>query len=136
MNLRYHTQNQIFRKLCHCRPVFNVRTKLYFHFRICHSLGVKYSVCINISIKVILVFMNRSIKFCGCCKNTLVRCSSCNRACIHQCYRRNLTILQLGTFSVREVSGRVTDTECIVCRSITSTKAGTTECCLHNRTGF
>ena len=60
----------------------------------------------------------------GCC---------CNGSCIHQRHRGNLTVLKLGSFSVREVSCRMTDTERIICRSIPRAKARSAECCLNNR---
>ena len=50
--------------------------------------------------------------------------------------RCNLAVLELGAFAVREVSCRVTDRECVVCRSIAGTKARTAERSLHNRSRF
>ncbi len=50
--------------------------------------------------------------------------------------KANLAILDFGTFAVREVSGRMTDTECIICRSIPCTKARSAKSSLHNSSRF
>ena len=109
MDLRYNFQHKIICQCRHLRPVFDVWSKLDLNRRICHALGIKDTVLINICIKVIFVFAKFTVKFCCRCQNTLICRSCCNGTCIHQCNGRNLTILQLGALTVREVSCRMTD---------------------------
>ena len=68
---------------------------------------------------------------------SLIRCCRRDGTGIHQRYGRNLTILDLGTFTVREVSGGMTDGERIVRRSVSCAEARSTKrsldhgSCLH-----
>ena len=132
MNLRYHFQNQVICQCRHFRPVFDIGTKLDFNRWICHTLAVKHTIFINCFIKVIFWIRINSFKFCCRSQAAFVGCCGSNRTCIHKCNRRNLSILNLGTFTVREVSGRMTNTEGIVGRSISGTKTRSAECCLHD----
>ena len=75
-------------------------------------------------------------KFCRRCQETFVCGCRCDGTGIHKSHRRNLTILNLGSFTIREVSCRVTDTKRIVRRCIACAKARTTECCFYNCTSL
>ena len=75
-------------------------------------------------------------KFFRGCQETFVCCCCCDRSCIHKCNRRNLSILDLGAFTIREVSGGMTDAERIVCRCISCTKTWSAACSLNNRNCF
>ena len=134
MNFRNYFQYQIIGQCTHFRPVFDIWTKLNFCVRVCYTLAVKDSVFINCLIKEITRFRIFYIKIrCGS-QVPLICCSCCNGTCIHQSNRRNLTILNLRTFTIREVSGRVTNTKRIVCRCISSSKARTAKRCFYNCT--
>ena len=132
MDFRYYFQHQIVRQCAHRRPVLNVRAKLNIHRGIRHAVAVKYTVFINCLIKEIFRIAEIRINLCRCCQVPFI-CRSCrDRTRIHQRYRRNLSILQLTSLTVREVSGRVADTKCIVCRRISGAKAWPAECRLYN----
>ena len=134
MNLRYHFKYQILCQCRHLRPVFNIRTKLDFYAWICYTLAVKDSILINSLIKEVFLMSVISGKFFRRCQETFVCCCCRDRSCIHKCNRRNLSILNLGSFTVREVSGCMTDTECIIGRCISGTKAWSAECSFNNST--
>ena len=134
MNLGYNLQHQILCKCRHLWPILDVRSKLNLNRRISHTLAVKYAVCINILIKEILLSSVFACEVLCRGQKALVRCSGCNGTCIHKCNGRNLTVLDFGAFTVREVSCSMTDTECIICRSITSAKARSAECSFYNCT--
>ena len=51
---------------------------------------------------------------------------------IHQSHGRDLTVAGLGAFAVGEVTGGVTDGQCVVGRGITGTEAGAAESGLHD----
>jgi len=136
MDLRNNLHDQILRKCSHLRPVLNIRTKLDLYTRISYTLAVKYTIVINCLIKeIFLSCITTRIILCWS-QETFVCCSCRNRTCVHKCNRRNLAILDFGTFAVREVSGRMTDTECIICRSIPCTKARSAKSSLHNSSRF
>ena len=136
MNLRHHFKHQILCQCRHLRPVFNIRAKLDFYAWICNTLAVKDSILINSFIKEVFLMSVISGKFFRGCQETFVCCCCCDRSCIHKCNRRNLSILDLGAFTIREVSGGMTDAERIVCRCISCTKTWSAECSLNNRTCF
>ena len=61
-------------------------------------------------------------------------CRRCrDRTCIHKRYGRNLSALQLGSLTVREVSCGVADGKRIVCRRISRSEARSAERRLHDR---
>ena len=134
MDLRNNLQNQILCKSRHLRPVLDIRAKLDLNRWICYALAVKYTVIVNRFIKEIFLSSVLSCEILSRGKESLVCSCSSDRTGIHKCNRRNLTILDLGAFTVREVSGGMADTESIVCRSISSTEAWTAECSFHNST--
>ena len=134
MDLGYDFQYHIFCQRCHFRPVFDVRTKLDLLIRICHALAVEYTVCVNRAVEVIFWIAEIYVHIGSRSQVSFVCCSSCDGTCIHQCYGRNLAILQFASFTVREVTCRVTDTQGIVCRCITCSETWSAECCLHDRT--
>ena len=134
MDLRYHFQNQIVCQCAHCRPVFDVWSEFQFFVRISHTFAVKYTVLINCFIKEIFRSCVFYIQICSRCQITFVGSGCSDGTCIHQCYGSDLSILQFGTFTVREVSGCMTDTESVVIRCITGTETWSTECSLHNCT--
>ena len=134
VNFGNNLQNQILCKCRHLRPVFDVRSKLDLNRRISHAFAVKYTVIVNRFIKEIFLSSVLSCEILSRGKESLVCSCSSDRTGIHKCNRRNLTILDLGAFTVREVSGGMADTESIVCRSISSTEAWTAECSFHNST--
>ena len=136
VNLGNDLQHQIFRKRAHRRPVLDIRTEMDFHRGICHTMGIKYAILINLRIKMILIFADGSVEFSRRCQASLICRSRRNRTGIHQSYRSDLAVLQLGAFTVREVSCRMTDRERIVCRRIASTEARTAERSLHNSSRF
>ena len=136
MDLTDNTQYQILRQCPHCGPVLDVGTKVDLRIRISHALGVKYAVCVNLGIKVILILAKLTVKI-GCGSQHALVGSRCgDGSCIHECHGRNLAILELASLSVREVSGRMTDTERIVCRRVSCAKARSAECGLHHGTGL
>ena len=136
MNLGYHFQHQILWQRTHGRPVFNIRTKVNLHRRICHSFAVKDTILIDLLIKEVFRVAELYIQIrCGC-QISLVGCCRSNGTGIHQCHRRDLAILQLGTFTVREVSGGMTDTETIIGRRITCTETRSAECGLKDCSGL
>ena len=99
-------------------------------------MGIEDTVLVNIAIEMIFVFSEISIEVrCGS-QHTLVGCGGCDGTGIHQSYGSDLAVLQLGAFTVREVSGRMTDTECVIGRGISGTEAGAAEGCLHDCTGL
>ena len=132
MNLRNHLQHQM---LCQCRhlwPVFDIRAKFNLYRRICHTLTIENTMCINTAVKEILRIGKVCIHIRCRRQISLIRCSGCNRTGIHQCYGSDLSTLQLAAFTVREVSGRVTNRKCIIRWCITGTKTWSTERRLHN----
>ena len=128
VDLGYYLQHQVFRKLTHCRPVFDVRAEFDLYGWICHTLAVKYAVLINTAVEEIFWFSELSIDVRGRCEIALVCCCRRDGTCIHQRYGSDLSALEFGAFAVREVSGRVADTECIICRCISCTEARTAKC--------
>ena len=131
MDLGYHAKHQIFRKLGHCRPVLDIGTELDLHGRISHTVRIKDTVGINIGIKVILVFSDDTVKLGSSGKHAFVCRRSRNGTGIHKGNGSDLSALQLGALSVREVSGGMADTERIVCGRIACAEAGSAEGCLH-----
>ena len=136
MDLGYYLQYQILRQGPHSGPVLDIGAELDLYALVCHTMGIEDTVLVNIAIEMIFVFSEISIEVrCGS-QHTLVGCSGCDGTGIHQSYGSDLAVLQLGAFTVREISGRVTDTECVIGRRITGTEAGTTERSLHDCTGL
>ena len=128
MDLGYYFQNQILCQCRHFRPVFDVWSKLDLNGRICHTFAVKDTILINCLVKeVFLSCIFSGILFCGS-QEAFVCCCCCNRSGIHKCNGRNLTVLDLGSLSVREVSGSMADTESIVGRCISCTETWSTKC--------
>ena len=136
MDFADNLQNQVLGKRTHSGPVLDIGSEVDVYGRIRYTLGVKYAVCVNLAVKVILIMVEITVKFGSRCQYALVCCGCGYGSCIHKSNGSNLTALQLGTFTVREVSGRMTDTEGVVGGCIACAEAGTAECCLHNRTGF
>ncbi len=136
MNLRHHTQHQILRQCTHLRPVLDIRSKLDLHGFVRHAFGIKYSVGINIAVKMIFIFSDLSVKVRRRRQNAFIRRRSRDGTGIHQRHRRDLAALQLGALPVREVSRGVTDTERIVCRRIARAEAGPAECRFHHSAGL
>ena len=136
VDLGYDFQDHIFRKGGHLRPVLDVRTEMDLFARICHTMTVKNTVCINIAVKMIGRTCILYIQIGSSCQIALIcrRCS--DGAGIHKSHRSDLTALKLTSLTIREVSGRMTDTESIVGRSISCAETGTTECRFHDRTGL
>ena len=99
-------------------------------------MGIEYTVLINIAVEMIFIFSEVAVELCCGSQHALVSCGSSDRSCIHQSYGSDLAVLQLGAFTVREVSGRMTDTECVIGRGISGTEAGAAEGCLHDCTGL
>ena len=132
MNLGNNFQDQVVCKCSHLRPVFDVRAKLDLYAWICYALAVKYTVLVDGFVEIVFMLRIASVKLLSRSKESFVCCCSCNGTCIHKCNRRNLAVLDLGAFTVREVSGCMTDTERIVCRCISGTEARSAECSLHN----
>ena len=77
---------------------------------------------------MILILIVCALEVLGTCENSSVCCGCGNASRIHKCNGSNLSVLDLGTFSVGEVPGGVTDAECIVGRCISCAKAGTAKC--------
>ena len=69
-------------------------------------------------------------------QHAAVGCGGSDGTGIHQCDGRDLAVAGLGAFAVGEVTGGVTDGQCIVGRGITGTEAGAAECRLHDCTGL
>ena len=134
VNLRYDFQDQVLSQCRHLWPVFDVRSELNLHRRICNTLTVEYSVLIDSSIKVIFRIAICSRILSSRSQASFVCCSRRDRTGIHQGYGRDLSILDLRTFTVREVSCRMADTESIICRCITGAEARTTECSFYDGT--
>ena len=134
VDLRYNFQDQILSQCRHLRPVFDVRSELNLHRRIRNTLTVEYSVLIDSSIKVIFRIAVCSRILSSRSQASFVCCSRRDRTGIHQGYGRDLSILDLRTFTVREVSCRMADTESIICRCITGAKTRTTECSFYDGT--
>ena len=134
MDLADNLQHEIFRKRTHRRPVLDVGAELDLHIGIGNAVGVKHAVRVNIAVKMILVFSKLSVEVRRGSQHALVRRSGCDRPRIHQRNRRNLTVLELASLSVREVSCRVADAEGIVCRCVSCAEARAAECRLHNCT--
>ena len=132
MDLGNHFHDQVLRKRRHLRPVLDVWSELDLYVRICHAVAVKYSVCVNIAVEVILLSLVFHIHSCSRGQISFI-CSCCsNRTRIHQCYGSDLSALQLASLTVREVSGRMADRECVVGRCVSCTEAGSAEGGLHN----
>ena len=130
MDLGYYLENEVLRKCFHLRPVLDVRSELDLCVGICNALGIENSVLIDLIVECVSVVVKLARKCCSGCENALV-CSCCgDGSCVHECNGRDLAALNLGAFSVREVSCGVTDGECIVCRCIARTEARSAECCL------
>ncbi len=136
MDLTDHPQHQILRQLSHLRPVLDVGAQHNLRLRICHAVRVKYSVGINIAVKMIFVSADIAVKLRGRGQHTLVSSSGRNGTGIHQCYGRNLAALQLGPLPVGEIPCRVADTEGIVGRGIPCAEARSAESGLHYRAGL
>ena len=136
MNLWYNFQYQILRKCWHCRPVFDIRSELDLCIRISHTMTIKYTICINLLVKVVFLSLVFYVHICCRCQETFICCCCCNWTGIHKCNGCNLSTLKLGTFTVREVSCRVANRKCIICRCISSSKAWSAECCFYNCSCF
>ena len=135
MNLGDHFQNQILRQFRHSRPVFDIGTELNFHRRVRLSFAVKNTVIIDRPIKEILRMAVLPCKLSRRCQITLIGRRCGNRPGVHKRYRRNLSVLDLGSLTVGEVSRCMPDAECIVGRGVTRTETGTAERRLYYRTG-
>ena len=132
MDLADNAEHQVLRQRAHCRPVLDVRTKVDLCVRICHALGIKYAVRVNLGIEMIFVLAELTVEIGRRRQHALV-CSRCrDGSCIHEGHGRDLTVLKLASLSVREVSGGVTDGECIVCRRVAGAKARSAEGRLHH----
>ena len=134
VNLGNNFQHKILRKRAHSRPVLDIWSKLDLHTRISHSLAVKDTILIDLLIKEVFRVAELYIQIrCGCQITLVGRCRS-DRTRIHQCYGSNLSVLYLRALTVREVTCRMTDGKCIICRCISGTKARSAECSLDNGT--
>ena len=135
MDLGNHFQHKILRKLRHSRPVLDIGAELDLHFRIRHSFAVKDAVLINCLIKEIFLVRVGT----GIClrrsQETFICSRCCDRSGIHERNGGNLAVLDLGAFTVGEVSRGMADTESIIRRSISRAEAGTAESSLHNGSG-
>ena len=136
MDLRNNLHNKILRKCRHLWPVLNIGTKLDLYRRISYTLAVKNTIFINSLIKEIFLTCISSGIFLSRSKESLISSCSSYRAGIHKCHRRNLAILDLRAFTVREISGGMTNAERIVCRCVTSPKARSAESSLNYSTCF
>ena len=132
MNLRYHPQQQVLRQRRHLRPVFDIRSKLYCYGGIRLPFGIKDTIFIYFGVEIILIPIYCPVKFCGWCQYPFIGSRRRDGAGIHQCHGRNLSTLQLGAFPVREVTGRMPDTESIVSRCIPRPEARAAECSLQH----
>ena len=99
-------------------------------------MAVEDTVCVNIFVKVIFLSFVFHIHVSCRCKESLICCCCCDGTCIHKCNGCDLSALKLRAFTVREVSGWVTDGERIIGRCISGTEARSAECCLHDRSRF
>ena len=82
--------------------------------------------------RILIFYIHRGSR----CQESFICCGCRNGTCIHQCYGCDLSALQLASFTVREVSGRVSDGECIIGRCISCAETWSTECGLHDRSCF
>ena len=110
MNLGDNFEDQMFRQRAHGRPVFDVRSHFDLHGRVCHALAVKDAVLVNAAVEEIFPSFDLHIEVRGRRQETFVGCRCRNGTGVHQRHRSDLTVLELGTFPVREVSRGMTDT--------------------------
>ena len=132
MNLGHHLKKQVLWQRRHLRPVLDIRSKLNLNRRICLSLAVKHTVCVNILVKMIFLSCEFHIQVCRCCKEALICRSRRDGTGIHKRNRRNLSVLKLRALTIREISCRMADGQPIVCRSIPRPKARPAERSLHD----
>ena len=85
---------------------------------------------------MVLVFSQLTVKIRGRRQNASVGCCGCNGTGIHESHGGNLSVLQLASLPVREVSGGMADTEGIVGRRIPGSEAGAAEGRLHHCAGL
>ena len=136
MDLGYNLENQVLWQSFHLRPVLNIWSKLQFYAWICLTLTIKYAALIDSLVEEILWFCKIAIHICCRCQVALVCCCCCNRSSIHKCNRCNLSTLYLRSFSIREVTCRVTNRESVIGRCISRAEARSTESSLKYRTCF
>ena len=137
MDHRNGLQKHIVGKREHFRPVYDVWTKFDLNRWIGFSDTIVYTVFVNVLIKEIFRLCKVDIHVGCCCKISFVCGSSCDRTGIHKSNGSNLSVRNLRTFTVREVTCRMTDAESFVARHIAGTKTWSTESgtygstCLH-----
>ena len=127
MDLGNHFQQQVVRQRRHFRPVLDIRTELDLHRGICDAFAVEYTVLIDSFVKeIFLSCIPAGILLRGG-QEALVgrRCS--DGTGIHESHRRDLAVLDLGTFTVGEVPRRMTDAESIVGRCVSRAETGSAE---------
>ena len=99
-------------------------------------MAVKYTVRIDIAVKVVQRFAVFPGKFRSRSQISLICRRRRDGPRIHKRNRGNLSVLNLGSLPVREVSGGVADGQISVCRRVSRAEAGTAECRLDNRSGL
>ena len=136
MDFGNHLKHHVFRKAAHRRPILDIGPEMDFHIRICHALGIKYTILIDFGIKVVFIFTKGPVEFGSGCEDTFVCGCGCDGTGIHECDGCDLAVLQLASFPVGEVSCGMADTEAVVGRRISCTEAGSAESGLHDSAGL
>ena len=135
-DLGRHLQEHIVSKLLHLRPILDVRAEAQCLFLL--GLGPAVVNSCLVGLIVVVVLRNISPAIHGLCRGQLsaVGCGCCDGTCIHQCHCGHLAVSRLGALTVREVSGGMTDGQCVVGRCVTGTEARSAECRTDHRTGI
>ena len=95
-------------------------------------MAVKDAVRVNLAVKMVYRMAIFSRIICSRRKVPLVSRRSRNRPGIHKSHGRDLSVLDLGALTVREVTCGMTDGEGIVGRGVACAEAGAAECRLDN----
>ena len=111
----------------HFRPVYDVWSEFDLYTWICFAKTIVNTVVINRLVKEIFRFCKLCINIHSGSKVSFVGCCSSDGTGIHQSNRCNLSVGYLGTFTVREVTGRMTDTKSLIAWHISCSKTWTAE---------
>ena len=116
----------------HLWPILDIWSKMDLLSRICHTLAVKYTVCINTAVKEILRIRKVCIHIRSRCQAAFICCCCCNGTSIHKSHGCDLSALKLAAFPVGEVSGGMPDGKGVVGRCISCSEARAAKGGFHN----
>ena len=126
-DLRSDLEKDVIGHLLLLRPVLDVRSEAKRQLEICLPPALVYTVLVCLIIVVILRDIAPAVQLLGRGQLTAVGCGRGDGTSVHEAYGRHLTCARLRALTVREVTGRMTDRECVVRRCVAGTEARSTE---------